>query len=138
MPREMKVTRFSVSLPLPLVEELDETWKNMRYENRSKAVHDALRSIITEFEWMQTETGRITGVILVLYYMDKPGLLKKIMAAQHEFSNIVSSSIHLHLEKNKCLEIIAVKGNAEEVRSLTQVLMASKGVKQVKVAAIAP
>ncbi len=138
MPREMKVTRFSVSLPLPLVEELDETWKNMRYENRSKAVHDALRSFITEFEWMQTETGRITGVILVLYYMDKPGLLKKIMTAQHEFSNIVSSTIHLHLEKNKCLEIIAVKGNAEEVRSLTQVLMTSKGVKQVKVAAIAP
>ena len=138
MPREVKVTRFSVSLPLPLVEELDETWKSMRYESRSKAVHDALRSFITEFEWMRTETGRITGVILVLYYMDKPGLLKKIMTAQHEFSNIVSSTIHLHLEKNKCLEIIAVKGNAEEVKSLTQVLMTSKGVKQVKVAAIAP
>ena len=138
MPREVKVTRFSVSLPLPLVEELDETWKSMRYESRSKAVHDALRSFITEFEWMRTETGQITGVILVLYYMDKPGLLKKIMTAQHEFSNIVSSTIHLHLEKNKCLEIIAVKGNAEEVRSLTQVLMTSKGVKQVKVAAIAP
>jgi CopG family nickel-responsive transcriptional regulator len=138
MPREMRVTRFSVSLPLPLVEELDETWKNMRYESRSKAVHDALRSFITEFEWMRTEKGRITGVILVLYYMDKPGLLTKIMTAQHEFSNIVSSTIHLHLEKNKCLEIIAVKGNAEEVKSLTQVLMTSKGVKQVKVAAIAP
>jgi len=110
----------------------------MRYENRSKAVHDALRSFITEFEWMRTQTGRITGVILVLYYMDKPGLLEKIMTAQHEFSNIVSSTIHLHLEKKKCLEMIAVKGNAEEVKSLTQVLMASKGVKQVKVAAIAP
>ncbi len=138
MSPETKVTRFSVSLPLPLVEEFDETWKNMRYENRSKAVHDALRSYITEFEWMQTETGPITGVILVLYYKDKPGLLSKIMTAQHDFSNVVSSTIHLHLEKGKCLEIISVKGNVEQVKNLSQVLMAFKGVKQVKVAAIAP
>jgi CopG family nickel-responsive transcriptional regulator len=87
---------------------------------------------------MRTETGRVTGVILVLYYMDKPGLLKKIVTAQNEFSSIVSSTIHLHIERNKCIEIIAVRGNSEEVRSLSQILMASKGVKQVKVAVIAP
>ncbi len=138
MSHTTKVTRFSVSLPLPLVKQFDESWKNMRYENRSKAVHDAISSFITEFEWIQTEKGRITGDILVLYYLDKPGLLNKITKAQHTFSEIIVSTIHLHLEKHKCLEIIAVKGNAEEVRSLSQVLMACKGVKQVKVAAIAP
>jgi len=36
------------------------------------------------------------------------------------------------------LKIIAVRGRAKEVRSLTQELMAKKGVEQVKVAAIAP
>jgi metal-responsive CopG/Arc/MetJ family transcriptional regulator len=33
--------------------------------------------------------------------------------------------------------MIAVKGDVQEVRSLTQALMAKKGVKQVKVAALA-
>ena len=84
------------------------------------------------------EMGRIAGVILVLYHLDKPGLVEKIVKAQHEYSSIVSSTTHLHLGKNKCLEIISVEGNAEEVRDLSQVLMSSKGVKQVKVAAIAP
>jgi CopG family nickel-responsive transcriptional regulator len=51
---------------------------------------------------------------------------------------VISSTVHVHLEENKCLEIIAVEGNVQEVKSLTQVLMAKKGVKQVKVAAIAP
>ena len=78
MPQKMKVTWFSVSLPPALVNKFDETWKNIQYENRSKAVHDALRSFITEFEWMRTEKGRITGAILVLYYLDKPGLLNEI------------------------------------------------------------
>jgi len=45
--------------------------------------------------------------------------------------------MHIHLEENKCLEIIAVKGTAEEVKNLTQDLMTKKGVKQVKAAFIA-
>jgi CopG family nickel-responsive transcriptional regulator len=134
----MKVTRFSVSLPPPLVEKLDETWKNMEYENRSKAIHDAVRSFITEFEWMREEAGLITGAILLLYYLDKPGLLDDIMRIQHQFEKVISSTLHVHLEANKCLEIIAVEGSVQEVRSLAQALMTKRGVKQVKVAAMAP
>jgi CopG family nickel-responsive transcriptional regulator len=134
----MKVTRFSISLPPSLVNEFDEAWKNMKYENRSKAVHDALRSFITEFEWMRAEKGQITGAILVLYYLDKPGLLNEITKIQHQFKDVISSALHVHLEEDKCLEIIAVKGSAQEVRSLAQTLMAKRGVKQTKVAAIAP
>jgi CopG family nickel-responsive transcriptional regulator len=138
MPQKMKVTRFSVSLPPPLVEKLDKTWRSMRYENRSKAIHDAVRSFITEFEWMQKDSGRITGAVLVLYYLDKPGLLDEITKAQHKFKNAISSTLHVHLEENKCLEIIAVEGSVQEIRSLAQSLMTKRGVKQVKVAAIAP
>jgi CopG family nickel-responsive transcriptional regulator len=138
MSQKMKVTRFSVSLPPPLVEKLDKTWRSMRYENRSKAVHDAVRSFITEFEWMQKDSGRITGAVLVLYYLDKPGLLDEITKAQHKFKNAISSTLHVHLEDNKCLEIIAVEGSVQEIRSLAQSLMTKRGVKQVKVAAIAP
>jgi len=138
MPQKMKVTRFSVSLPPHLVEKLDDAWKSMQYESRSKAVHDAIRSFITEFEWMREEAGRITGAVLVLYYLDKPGLLDEITRVQHQFKNVISSTLHVHLEENKCLEIIAVEGSVQEVKSLTQTLMAKRGVKQVKVAAIAP
>jgi CopG family nickel-responsive transcriptional regulator len=133
----MKVARFSVSLPPPLLRKLDETWRSMHYEDRSKAIHDAVRSFISEFEWMQKETGRITGAVLILYYLDKRGLLNEIARAQHQFKNVISSTTHIHLEENECLEMIAVKGSAQEVRSLTQMLMAKKGVKQVKVAALA-
>jgi CopG family nickel-responsive transcriptional regulator len=138
LPQKMKVTRFSVSLPPPLLKKLDETWKSMHYEDRSKAIHDAVRSFISEFEWMQKESGQITGAILVLYYLDKPGLLEEITKVQHQFKNVISSTMHIHLEENKCLEMIAIKGNTREVGSLTQALMAKKGVKQVKVAALAP
>jgi CopG family nickel-responsive transcriptional regulator len=131
------VTRFSVSLPPSLVDDLDNSWKSVGYENRSKAAHDAFRAFITENKWTREEDEEIAGTVTLLYYLDKPGLLNHIVEAQHKFENIVMSSMHLHLTKNKCMEIIAVKGKAADVKSLSQELMTKKGVKQLKLTVMA-
>jgi len=137
LPRSRNVKRFSVSLPPTLVEEFDEIWSGMRYENRSKTVHDAIRSFITEVQWMK-ESGFVVGTVLVLHYLDKPGLVEEITALQRRFKGIISSIQQLYVEENKMLEIIAVKGEVGEIKRLTQGLMARRGVKQVKTAIIAP
>lgn len=126
------VTRFSVSLPPSLVNDFDDSWKSVGYENRSKAAHDAFRAFITENKWTREEGEEIAGAVTLLYYMDKPGLLNHIVEAQHNFAKIVMSSMHLHLTENKCMEIIAVKGKAGDIKSLSQELMTKKGVKQLK------
>ena len=131
------VTRFSVSLPPSLVRAFDDSWKGMGYESRSKAAHDAFRSFISEYKWTREEAGEIAGTIALVYYLDKPGLLNQIVGAQHKFENVVTSSMHVHLSKDKCMEIIAVKGKASDIRSLTQEIMTKKGVKQLKFTAIA-
>jgi CopG family nickel-responsive transcriptional regulator len=131
-------SRLSVSLPTELVKEFDAVWRSMQYTNRSKAVHDAVRNFISDHKWMQEEREELMGAIVLLYYFDKPGLLNRIMQVQHEFENLISSTMHVHLTKEKCLEIIAVKGRAEDAKSLVQKLTAKKGVKQVKIAAITP
>lgn len=138
MTGKQSVVRFSVSLPPSLVREFDEVWKSMGYESRSKAVHDAFRSLISEFKWMREEAGEIIGAIVLLYYVDKPGLLNRVMHVQHRFEGVICSSMHIHLTRDKCLEIIAVKGNTQEIKQLTQELMTKKGVKQLKFTAIAP
>jgi len=132
------VVRFSVSLPPSLVRDFDEAWKGMGYDNRSKAAHDAFRSFISEYRWTLEEAGEIAGAIVLLYYLDKPGLLNQIVEVQHRFENVVSSTMHVHLARNKCLELIAVRGRASDIRSLSQELTTKKGVKQLKFMAIAP
>ena len=131
-------TRLSVSLPSPLVKEFDAIWHRMKYTNRSKAVHDAIHNFITEHKWAQEGEGEVMGAIVLLYYFDKPALLNTIMKTQHEFEDIITSSMHVHLTMDKCLEIIAVKGNAQKARNLMQKLTTKKGVKQVKLAAMTP
>jgi CopG family nickel-responsive transcriptional regulator len=64
--------------------------------------------------------------------------VNQIVEAQHKFENVVTASMHIHLTKDKCLEIIAVKGKASNIRSLSQELTIKKGVKKLKFTAIAP
>ncbi len=132
------VTRFSVSLPPSLVEDFDESWKSAGYENRSKAAHDAFRAFITENKWTGKKNEEIAGTITLVYYLDKPGLISHVVETQHKFGQVVLSSMHLHLTENKCIEIIAVHGKAETVKRLSQELMTRKGVKQLKLTAMAP
>ena len=132
------VVRFSVSLPPKLVNDFDEAWRGMGYDNRSKAAHDAFRSFVSEYKWTQEETGEIAGAIVLIYYLDKPGLLNEIIRSQHQFEKVVTSSMHIHLARDKCLELIAVRGKARDIRRLSQALMTMKGVKQLKFTAIAP
>jgi CopG family nickel-responsive transcriptional regulator len=131
------VTRFSISLPPSLVKAFDDAWKDMGYESRSKAAHDAFRNFISDYKWTSEEAGEIAGTITLVYYLDKPGLLNQIVEAQHRFENVVTSSMHLHLTKDKCMEIIAVKGKANDIRNLSRELTTKKGVKELKFIAIA-
>jgi CopG family nickel-responsive transcriptional regulator len=132
------VKRFSVSLPPTLVQDFDDSWQNAGYENRSKAAHDAFRAFITENKWTREEDEEIAGTVTLLYYLNKPGLLNHVVETQHKFAGIVLSSMHLHLAENKCMEIIAVRGRATEVKRLSQELMTRKGVKQLKLTVMAP
>ena len=139
MPTSKGVVRFSVSLPPSLVRDFDEAWKSLGYDNRSKAAHDAFRNFISEFKWTRKgeEAEEIAGAIVLLYYVDKPGLPSEIMRVQHKFEKVVSSTMHVHLTKDKCLEVIAVKGKANDIKILSQELMTKKGIKQLKFTAIA-
>lgn len=132
------VTRFSVSLPPSLVKEFDDSWKNARYESRSKAAHDAFRAFITEKNWVCEENKDVSGAITLLYYLDKPGLLNFVEETQHRFDDVVLSSMHLHLAKNKCMELIAFRGKAKDVKRLTEELMTKRGVKQLKLTVVVP
>lgn len=138
MSQHGNVRRFSVSLPPTLIEEFDETWQNMRYNNRSKAVHDAIRSFMSEVRWMQNESGVGVGVLIVLRYLDRTSVVEEVSADRQEFKGIITSIHQRYFEENKMLEVIGVEGKVGKIKQLTQEIMAKKGVKQVKTSIIAP
>lgn len=132
----VKITRVGVTFPPDLLQEFDETIGKMGYDNRSKAIQDAVRNFVSEYKWLREQRGMKVGVLVIVYDHDARGLETALTDVQHEYSGIISSSMHIHLSKRDCLETIALRGEAEQIRNLTEELGKKKGVKQTRLTII--
>ncbi|MEM3459561.1 MAG: nickel-responsive transcriptional regulator NikR [Candidatus Bathyarchaeia archaeon] len=127
-----KIVRVGVTFPPDLLKDFDEIIRKMGYENRSKAVQDAVRMFVSEKKWLMRERGNQAGVLMLLYDHDARGLEDALTNIQHRHAHIICSTMHTHLSEHDCLEAIAVKGNAAEIRKLSDELAARRGVKILK------
>jgi CopG family nickel-responsive transcriptional regulator len=132
------VSRISISVPSNLLNRFDEHIERSGYENRSKAVQDAMQNLITESKWMCERMGRGVGAIAMVYDHGVKGLEAELTNVQHHFEETICSSMHIHLDKENCLEIIAVRGKSSDVKDLAQEMKTKRGVKQLKLAIVTP
>ena len=127
-----KIVRVGVTFPPELLKDLDDIIQEIGYDSRSKAIQDAVTSFVTEQRLLHREKGKKAGVLVMVYDHDVKGLEDDLIESQHHHRNVINSVLHVHLSDRECLEAIAVKGDAEDIRSLTQELTTRKGVKQVR------
>ena len=127
-----KIIRVGVTFPPDLLKELDKTIDMIGYDNRSKAIQDSVRSFVAEHKWLREQKGTRVGVLVMVYDHEVKGLETTLTNTQHKHSHVICSSMHVHLSERECLETIAVKGDADEIKNLAQELTTKKGVKQVK------
>lgn len=128
-----KITRFGVTFPPELLKDFDEIIRKMGYESRSKAIQDAVRLFVTERKWIQQdESIEQTGILLMIYDHDTRGLEANLTESQHHHKSLVTSTMHIHISETDCLEAIAVKGKASEIRKLSDELATRRGVKILK------
>jgi CopG family nickel-responsive transcriptional regulator len=132
------VSRISISLPSSLLQRFDEHSQRLNYTNRSKAIQDAMQQLITESKWLCEQHGTGVGAITMVYDHHVTQLDNILTDVQHRFHAVICSSMHVHLDDGNCLEIIAVRGPAQDVRDLALALQTQKGVKQLKLAIITP
>jgi CopG family nickel-responsive transcriptional regulator len=127
-----KIVRVGVTFPPDLLKEFDEIINKMGYESRSKAVQDAVRLYVSEKKWLREEKADQTGVLLMVYDHEVKGLESELTDTQHHHTRLISSTLHIHLSERDCLEAIAVKGKASEIRQLSDELTTKRGVKILK------
>ena len=129
------VSRFSVSVPPELRTEFDETIARMGYD-RSKAIQLAMRNFLTEYMWKYEEEGVAAGTVTIIYDHEVKGLEESLTFVQHLRRNIISSTMHVHLDERNCLSVIAVKGEIKTIQNLAKELMSKRGIKQLKLATV--
>ena len=129
--KKTTATRFSVSLPPALLEQLDEMTHEKGYDNRSLAIADMIRAQLVEHR-QKSDSGEIAGTITLVYDHHKQHVQATLTDIQHDHHEVIISTLHVHLDHNNCLEVLVVRGKAATIKKIADELIAAKGVKHGK------
>ena len=122
----MAVTRFSVSLEEELLEALDNFVQENRYPNRSQALRALIEKNLVEKKWQCNNI--VAGAIVLVHSNLKKEIGPKLNELQSRYSDIILSSQRYYIESDSCIEIVAVKGTAQRLTELSDLLIGIKGI----------
>jgi CopG family nickel-responsive transcriptional regulator len=126
------LTRFGVSIPDSLLGDFDRLIARKGYQNRSEAIRDLIRDSLVTEEWKEGKKEMV-GAISLVYSHHTRELSRVLTQMQHDYYQTILSTLHIHLDKHNCLEVLVVKGKAEEIKKIGDRLVGTKGVKHGKI-----
>lgn len=125
------VVRLTVSLPKALAKQLDQMTREKGFDNRSVAVADLIRAGLVEHH-QNLGDREIAGTITLVYDHHRQHVQGALTDIQHDHHEMIISTLHVHLDHDTCMEVLAVRGKARAVKKIADELMTAKGVKHGK------
>lgn len=125
------IIRFGVAMPKDLLNKFDSLILKKNYPNRSQALRDLTRQALVEEEW-KLENKETVGTITIVYDHHFKEISDVLTDLQHQNCKEIISCLHVHLDKENCLEVLVLKGRSRKIKDIADRLIATKGVKHGK------
>ena len=122
------LVRFGVSVEEKLIEQFDRLIGEKGYNSRSEAIRDLMRSELVAEKW-RVGNQETVGTLTVIYDHALTEVERQLTDMQHAEHGNVISSLHVHLDKARCLEVIVLRGKAKQLKRLADRLLSRTGVK---------
>jgi len=123
--------RFGISIEESLLKRFDTLIANKGYDNRSEAIRDLIREKLVDDEW-EHEEGEKIGTVTLVYNHHKRGISENLNDIQHHMHECIISTMHVHLDEDNCIELIALRGDAQKLIKLVNKLISLKGIRHGK------
>jgi CopG family nickel-responsive transcriptional regulator len=119
------MVRFGVAMDRSLLEHLDVIVEQ-RGVTRSEVLRDLVRAEIVR---AQVKRGAPAIATLTLVYDHHVReLTERLTEFQHQLGEHVRSTLHIHIDENRCLEVIVLRGRSDELQRVADRLLATRGV----------
>ena len=126
----MALKRFGVSLEDDLLESLDQYVLENGFSNRSQAIRFPIEKNLAEKKWLCNHI--VAGTIIIMYDQGKKEIASKIILIEQDYQDVILSSSQYFINKNFCLHIATVMGEAHRLTDLSDRLTTIKGIKHGK------
>jgi len=130
-----KAVPVTVSMPEPMLAELDRVVEEAPYGTRSDAVQAALLEFLSEQRAQRAKSASQLAVLAVCFNRRDE---RRIANVKHEFGDVIRSMMHTHLEGDDCVEIFVADGPLNRVQGLHSALSGLRGVHLVRRTQIPP
>ena len=122
-----EIVRFSVSLEADLLEQFDRYCKEGKFATRSEAVRQLLRETLTAHAW-ESDAQDAAATLTLVYDHHRTNLTERLLELQHRHTDMVVSTMHVHLDHHNCLEVIVLRGRAGTLQRMASELRGLKGI----------
>jgi len=123
----------SISLNDEILTELDKLQKSMGFSGRSEAIRAGIRSFVSEEKQKSNLSGNIHAILLVVHNDEFDHIVSGIT---HNFEDLITTHLHSKIEKEKCMELFLIDGDAEKVSSMTRDFQTNKNMDTVRLVAL--
>lgn len=120
------LVRFGVAMEGSLLEDLDALVEE-RGGTRSELLRDLVRAEVTKAK-VASGANAVAALTLVYDHHVKD-LTERLTEFQHSLGEKVTSTLHIHLDHDHCLEVIVMRGPSTELERAATRLLATRGVK---------
>jgi CopG family nickel-responsive transcriptional regulator len=127
MPAMSDLSRFGVAMETSLLAQFDQLVR-ARGSTRSEVLRDLVRAEIVRS--LSSERVEAFASITIVYNHHVRELSERLTAMQHELGDQVRSTLHVHLDHDRCLEVIVMRGRADRLQAAAEKLFATRGVLQ--------
>lgn len=122
-----EIVRFSVSVEEDLLDKFDEYCRQEQFATRSEAVRQLIRDRLTSRVW-ETGSHEVAGTLTLVYDHHHAQLGKRLTRLQHDNTDLIVSTTHIHLTRDLCLEVIILRGSADRLQQIAAQLKGLKGI----------
>jgi CopG family nickel-responsive transcriptional regulator len=123
----------SISLNDEILSELDKLQSSMGFSGRSEAIRAGIRTFVSEEKQKSDLSGNIHAILLVVHNDEFDHVVSGIT---HNFEDLITTHLHSKIEKEKCMELFVIDGDAEKVSTMTKDFQINKNMDTVKLVAI--
>lgn len=121
--------RLTISLDDDLATRFDELIARRGYDNRSEAFRDMVRQLLAADEFRQGSQRECVAVVSYAYNHHARQLSMRLTEHQHEHTDLVISTMHVHVTHSDCAESVVIRGPYARVRAVSESIIAEPGIK---------
>jgi CopG family transcriptional regulator, nickel-responsive regulator len=127
------VTIVSISLSEDLLDDLNKLQKRLGFTGRSEIIRASVRTMLSEEKKKEDLIGDIHALFLVTHDEKSDDEINNM---RHTYDKLIITHLHNKIDRDRCLEIFVLKGNANQIRGMNKLFQSNKKMDNVKLIAM--